>query len=80
MAELRKILYLKRKNINTEDTLSINALAKQNLDKAKPEDNFVLRICIDEMNKINIEFASPISTENIRKATEFGLNVKGVSE
>lgn len=75
MAELRKILYLKRKNINTEDTLSINALAKQNLDKAKPEDNFVLRICIDEMNKINIEFASPISTENIRKATEFGLNV-----
>jgi len=76
MAELRKILYLKRKNINTEDTLSINALAKQNLDKAKPEDNFVLRICIDEMNKINIEFASPISTENIRKATEFGLNVK----
>ena len=80
MAELRKILYLKRKNINTEDALSINALAKQNLDKAKPEDNFVLRICIDEMNKINIEFASPISTENIRKATEFGLNVKGVSE
>ena len=76
MAELRKILYLKRKNINTEDTLSINALAKQNLDKAKPEDNFVLRICIDEMNKINIEFASPISTENIRKATEFGLNVE----
>jgi len=75
MAELRKILYLKRKNINTEDALSINALAKQNLDKAKPEDNFVLRICIDEMNKINIEFASPISTENIRKATEFGLNV-----
>ncbi len=67
---------MKRKNINTEDTLSINALAKQNLDKAKPEDNFVLRICIDEMNKINIEFASPISTENIRKATEFGLNVK----
>ena len=65
--EFRKIEYIKRKNINT-DNCGISQDAQIELDKAKPEDNMIIRLLIDDSNMVHIEFAALITTENIRRA------------
>ena len=60
---------MKRKNINLENC-GISKDARTELDKAKPEDNMIIRLLIDSSNIVHIEYAGLITTENIREACE----------
>lgn len=70
MMEFRKIVYMLRKDINIKTTNRISTEAYKELDKAFPMTEMVLRLCVDNDNKVNIEFAARITMENIRKATQ----------
>lgn len=65
--EFTTIRYIKRKNINLKNC-GISKDARTELDKAKPEDNMILRLLIDDSNMVHIAFAALITTENIRRA------------
>ena len=67
--EFRKILYIKNGKINTKNC-SMPNWVKDKLRVYDPEESMVLRILVDNDNKVVIEYANPITLENIRDATK----------
>ena len=71
--EFRKILYIKNKNVNTKNC-SMPDWVRDKFRVYDAEESMVLRILVDNDNKVVIEYANPISLENIRDATNVDVN------
>ena len=70
--EFRKILYIKNKKINTKNC-SMPDWVRDKLKVYDPDESMVLRILVDNDNKVVIEYANPITLENIRDATKLDV-------
>ena len=67
VAEFRKIIYIKRKNIDLS-SYKASAEAMKAIDSVGFEDNLVLRLTIN--SPVFIEAAEPLTKEGIEKITK----------
>jgi len=65
--KVRKIEYMKNKDINIDNVFDISNKAKANIKKYGKDQAMVVRILIDDNNKIHIEYADKINIKNLQE-------------
>lgn len=71
--EFRTIKYMRKKDINIDNTIvSDEALA--NYHSLTGNTEMVLRLMVDDNNKVHIEYMNKISINNIREACKINMN------